>query len=64
MKPIFIFLLLIGILVIGCSLGSACGCTSIEGLTNKNNNTTELLNFDVERESNEEKTREKSLLDL
>lgn len=48
MKPIFIFLLLIGILVIGCSLGSACGCTSIEGLTNKNNNTTESLNFDIE----------------
>jgi hypothetical protein len=47
MKPIFIFLLLIGILVIGCSLGSACGCTSIEGLANKNN-TTEPLNFDAE----------------
>ena len=41
MKPIYIFLLLIGLLVIGCSLGSACGCTSIEGLTNKNNDTTE-----------------------
>tara|TARA_Y100000389_G_scaffold4109_1_gene3917 strand:- start:2894 stop:3544 length:651 start_codon:yes stop_codon:yes gene_type:complete len=47
MKPILIFLLLIGILVIGCSLGSACGCTSIEGLANKNN-TTEALNFDAE----------------